>query len=96
MKVLVRLLDLHLLVGTRSFVRAAVTAAAALGRSFRRPRRRTSPPSWLVGALRRLRALALAPSLAGAATALRGEVSTLYAVDRGKAVDCGKAYSVEW
>ena len=34
----------------RSFVRAAVTAAAALGRRLRRPRRRTSPPSWLVGA----------------------------------------------
>ena len=31
---------------------------------LRRLRRRTSPPSWLVGALRRLRALALAPSLA--------------------------------
>ena len=34
----------------RSFVHAAVTAAAALGRRLRRPRRRTSPPSWLVGA----------------------------------------------
>ena len=46
------------------FVHAAVTAAAALGRRLCRLRRRTSPPSWLVGALRRLRALALAPSLA--------------------------------
>ena len=48
----------------RSFVHAAVAAAAALGHRLRRLRRRTSPPSWLVGALRRLRALALAPSLA--------------------------------
>ena len=47
----------HLARRPRSFVHAAVTAAAALGRRLRRPRRRTSPPSWLVGALRRLRAL---------------------------------------
>ena len=51
--------------------------AAALGRRLRRLRRRTSPPSWLVGALRRLRALALAPSLAsGYSSTQRAAVST--------------------
>ena len=33
------------------FVHATSAAAAAIGRRIRRPRRRTSPPSWLVGAL---------------------------------------------
>ena len=56
---------------------AAVAAAAALGRRPRRLRRRASPPSWLVGALRRLHALALAPSLAsGFSSGERAAVST--------------------